>query len=136
MLDFAAYPTIYIQEAGVHSVTPVTTPTRDVTPTVHFYITVGRRRLNLNQFKISFSVWSRGTNPHDDVLLWFLSVPGYGLLAAAPVEANVRRWEGGARARGAGLVTVRGGAVALIRRHTVTAVAVEPYGKKKRQQRE
>lgn len=56
----------------------------------------------------------------------FFSVPGYGLLAAAPVEANVRRWEGGARTWGAGLVTVRGGAVALIRCHTITAVAVKP----------
>ncbi len=58
--------------------------------------------------------------------MWFSSVPGYGLLAAAPVEANVGRWQGGASAWGAGLMTVRGGAVALIRRHTITAVAVEP----------
>lgn len=55
-----------------------------------------------------------------------LPVPGYGLLAAAPIEANVRCWEGGARAWGAGLVTVRGGAVVLVSRHTVTAVTVKP----------
>lgn len=55
----------------------------------------------------------------------FLPVPGDGLLAAAPVEADVRRREGGARAWGAGLVTVRGGAVALVRGHAVAAVAVE-----------
>lgn len=55
------------------------------------------------------------------------SVPGHWLLAAAPVDADVRRWEGGGRDRGAGLVTVRGGAVALIGRHTITAVAVEPW---------
>lgn len=61
------------------------------------------------------------------VLVQVFSVPGYRLLAAAPVEANVRRWEGGARCWGAGLMTVRGGAVALIRRHAITAVAVEPY---------
>lgn len=60
------------------------------------------------------------------VWVCLLSVPGYGLLTAAPIEANVRRWEGGARAWGAGLVTVRGGAVALIRRHSITAVAVKP----------
>lgn len=57
----------------------------------------------------------------------YRSVPGDGQLAAAPVQADVRALEGGARARGAGLVTVRGGAVALIGRHTVTAVAVKPY---------
>lgn len=54
------------------------------------------------------------------------SVPGYGLLAAVPVEADVRPCGGGARARGAGLMTMGGGAVALIGRHTITAVAVEP----------
>jgi len=57
-----------------------------------------------------------------------LPVPGYGRLAVAPVEADVRRRQGGASAGGAGLVTVRGGAVALIRRHAVTAVGVEPWG--------
>lgn len=61
-----------------------------------------------------------------------MTVPGYGLLAAAPVEANVGCWEGGARAWGAGLVTVRGGAVALVRRHAVAAVTVEPCGEKKK----
>lgn len=55
-----------------------------------------------------------------------LRVPGYWLLTAAPVEADVRGGEGGARAGGAGLVTVRGGAVALGGGHAVTAVAVEP----------
>lgn len=56
----------------------------------------------------------------------FVSIPGYRLLAATPIEADVGCWESGARARGAGLMTVRGGAVALIRRHTITAVAVKP----------
>ena len=58
--------------------------------------------------------------------MWSYSVPGNGLLTATPIEANVRGREGGARAWGAGLVTVRGGAMALIRRHTITAVAVKP----------
>lgn len=65
-----------------------------------------------------------------------MTVPGYGLLAAAPVEANVGCWEGGARAWGAGLVTVRGGAVALVRRHAVAAVTVEPCGEKKKKHKE
>lgn len=61
------------------------------------------------------------------------SVPGDdGLLAAAPVQADVGALEGRARAGGAGLVTVRGGAVALIRRHTITAGAVKPYNSIKR----
>ena len=47
-------------------------------------------------------------------------------LSPGPVEADVGHWEGGASGRGAGLVGVRGGAVALAGRHTVTAAAVEP----------
>lgn len=68
-------------------------------------------------------------NKHLQLLLLcecFVSIPGYRLLAATPIEADVGCWESGARARRAGLMTVRGGAVALIRRHTITAVAVKP----------
>lgn len=54
----------------------------------------------------------------------FLWVPANVLLASAPVEADVRRWGIGTSACRAGLVTVRGGVVAL-RRHAVATVAVE-----------
>lgn len=63
------------------------------------------------------------------VLLWRYAVPGDGLLAAAPVEADVRTLDGRSSAGGAGLVAVRGGAVALVRRHTITAVTVKPCGR-------
>ena len=61
-----------------------------------------------------------------EVSLVLGSVPGERQLAAAPVEADIRRWQSGGGGGGAGLVTVRRGAVALIRRHTITAVTVEP----------
>lgn len=52
------------------------------------------------------------------------SLPAYGLLAAAPVEAQVRPRGAGTGAPRAGLVTVGGGAVALVGRHAVATVAV------------